>query len=64
MTTTVLGPAPSDGAVVHSCSSDADFDGLRRDQLLAIEALTPVAKQEPQISSINDPVIIEIRIWS
>jgi hypothetical protein len=51
-----LGPRPGQGAVVHHCSGEADFDGLPGDELasreavkrkLAEDATAPLAKQAP-----------------
>ena len=34
-----LGPRPGEGAVVHHCSGEADFDGLPGDELPPREAV-------------------------
>ena len=35
----VLGPRPGNGAVLHECSAEADFDGLPGNELASREAI-------------------------
>ena len=40
------GPAPGNGAVIHSCSGEADFDGFPGDKLLSLETVKRKLKED------------------